>query len=154
MVPTDKHQWDGGVCPTQGCLQVALLIPSELAAWRGNRAGSLFAGFAWHVPTTKQRRELFLQLHHLSKKKVVEVEHLGSFISFVSKFVSIRFICLRVFHYFPCSTWNGFKFLFGTEPKGKTEDDGPPVFPLFISNSNINEHNFEADRNPAWIEIE
>lgn len=148
MVPTDKHQWDGGVCPTQRCLQVALLTPSELATWRGNRAGSLFAGFALHVPTTKQRRELFLRPHHLSKKKVVEVEHLGSFISFavqlLHKFVSIRFICLRVFHYFPCSTWKGFKFFFGIEPKGKAEDDGPTVCPLFISNSNINEHNFET----------
>lgn len=32
MVPTDKHQWDGGVSLTQGCLQVTLLTLSKLVA--------------------------------------------------------------------------------------------------------------------------
>lgn len=42
MVPTDKHQRDGGICSLQGCLKVSLLTFSEWRVWeegeRGNSA--------------------------------------------------------------------------------------------------------------------
>lgn len=35
MVPTDKYQWDGGICALQGSLQVSLLTLSEWGVWVG-----------------------------------------------------------------------------------------------------------------------
>lgn len=40
MVPTDKHQWDGGICSLQRCLQVALLPLFVRAAWKGQRCST------------------------------------------------------------------------------------------------------------------
>lgn len=43
MVPTDKHQRDGGVCSLQGCLQVPLLTLSEWGVWKGKGAGRVIS---------------------------------------------------------------------------------------------------------------
>lgn len=40
MVPTDKYQRDGGICPLQGRLQVSLLTFSERGVW-GEEENSL-----------------------------------------------------------------------------------------------------------------
>lgn len=64
MVPTDKDQWDGGIGPSQGCLQVTLLPLSKLVACTEKKQiRQLFAGFTLEVPTNDQRRELFFQFH-------------------------------------------------------------------------------------------